>query len=114
MTPDNGICALVKKRRKYAIDEGLLGRQKGIRELLKRPNLSINQQDCNGFTALIKCAVQRYNRKKSGNKYNYYEELYKMLLDNGADTRIRDRNNRTAEDWWNMADHINERNNADD
>lgn len=90
------------------------GKRDFVQELLKKSDLSINQQDCNGFTALTKCAVQRYNRKKSGSKYNYYEELYKMLLDNGADTRIRDRNNRTAQDWWDMAEQLNERNDADD
>lgn len=84
------------------------GKKQFVCELLKKPDLSINQQDCNGYTALIKCAVQRYNRKKAGRKYNYYEELYKLLMENGADTRIRDRNNRTAKDWWDMADQLEE------
>ncbi len=82
------------------------GKKIFVHELLKMPDLSINQQDCNGFTALIKCAVQRYNRKKKGNPCNYYEELYQLLIQNGADTRIRDRNNRTAQDWWNMGDSL--------
>ncbi len=85
-----------------------------VDELLKKSDLSINQQDCNGFTALIKCAVQRYNRKKAGRKYNYCEELYKLLLNNGADPRIRDRNNRTAKDWWDMADQLDERTDSND
>lgn len=85
-----------------------------VRELLKKPDLSINQQDCNGFTALIKCAVQRYRRKKEGRKYDYCEELYRLLLDNGADPRIRDRNNRTAKYWWDMADRLEEVNDESD
>lgn len=83
------------------------GKKIFVYELLKMPDLSINQQDCNGFTALIKCAVQRYNRKKKGAPCNYYEELYRLLIENGADTKIRDRNNRTALDWWNMGDSLN-------
>lgn len=70
------------------------------------PDLSINQQDCNGFTALIKCAVQRYNRKKDGKSYKIHEELYQLLKEKGADTKIRDRNNRTAQDWWDMGDSL--------
>ena len=82
------------------------GKKIFVYELLKMPDLSINQQDCNGFTALIKCAVQRYNRKKKGFPCNYYEELYQLLIENGADTKIRDRNNRTAQDWWNMGNSL--------
>lgn len=82
------------------------GKKIFVYELLKQPDLSVNQQDCNGFTALIKCAVQRYNRKKKGIPCNFYEELYHLLIENGADTRIRDRNNRTAQDWWNMGDSL--------
>ena len=85
------------------------GKRNFVKELLKYSDLSINQQDCNGFTALIKCAVQRYNRKKQGKPYNYYEELYYLLLDKGADSKIRDRNNRTAQDWWNMGDDLDDR-----
>jgi len=82
------------------------GKKIFVEELLKKPDLSINQQDCNGYTALIKCAVQRNNRKKKGLPCNYYEDLYHLLIEKGADTRIRDRNNRTAQDWWNMGDSL--------
>ena len=82
-----------------------LGKRKFVYELLKYPDLSMNQQDCNGYTALIKCAVQRHDRIKNGKPYDYYEELYKLLLDK-TDTKIRDRNNRTAEDWWKMGDDL--------
>lgn len=82
------------------------GKKKFVDELFEMPDLSINQQDCNGFTALIKCAVQRYNRKKKGNPYNYYEELYNLLIEKGADTKIRDRNNHTAQYWWDMGDAL--------
>lgn len=85
------------------------GKKKFVYELLKKPDLSINQQDCNGYTALIKCAVKRYNQKKEGYRYNYYEELYHLLIEKGADTKIRDRNNRTAQDWWNMGDSLDNR-----
>lgn len=82
------------------------GKKVFVKTLLEMPDLSINQQDCNGFTALIKCAVQRYNRKKDGKSYKIYEELYQLLKEKGADTKIRDRNNRTAQDWWNMGDSL--------
>lgn len=81
-------------------------KKKFVIELLKKEDISINQQDCNGYTALTKCAVQRYNRISKNMPYNYYEELYKMLIEHGADKRIRDRNNRTALDWWNMGEDL--------
>ncbi len=82
------------------------GKRKFVYELLKMPDLSINQQDCNGYTALIKCAVRRHNRKKEGKLCNFYEELYHLLIEKGADTKIRDRNNRTAQDWWDMGNTL--------
>ena len=45
-----------------------------------------------------------YNRKKKGLSSKLNEELYKYLVEQGADTRIRDRNNHTAQDWWNRGD----------
>lgn len=82
------------------------GKKKFAETLCRLEGISLNQQDSNGYTALIKCAVQRHNRKKTGQKYSSNEYLYKYLIDRGADTLIRDRNNRTAEDWWNMADEL--------
>ena len=90
------------------------GKKEFVYELLKMPDLSINQQDCNGFTALMKCAVQRYNRKKAGKPCNYYEDLYRLLIEKGADTRIRDRNNRTAKDWWDRGDELDSEENSND
>lgn len=85
------------------------GKRKFVYELLKMPDLSINQQDCNGYTALIKCAVRRYKRKEEGKPCDFYEELYQLLIQNGADTRIRDRNNRTAQDWWDLGNQLDKK-----
>ena len=83
------------------------GKLKFFYELLKKSDLSINQQDCNGYTALIKCAVKRYDQKKKGKPFDYYENMYHSLIEHGADPRIRDRNNLTAQDWWNKGDELN-------
>jgi len=40
------------------------GNEKFVKKLCGFSDISFNQQDSNGYTALIKCAVQRYNRKK--------------------------------------------------
>ena len=79
-------------------------KKKFVYSLCEKEGISINQQDSNGYTALMKCAVQRYNRKKKGLSSKLNEELYKYLVEQGADTRIRDRNNHTAQDWWNRGD----------
>ena len=80
------------------------GRKRFVEKLCSFEDISLNQQDCNGYTALIKCAVQRYNRKKAGQSYDLNEYLYQYLLDRGADPLVRDRNNHTAADWWKHAD----------
>ena len=86
-----------------------LGKMKYVKKLCSYPDLSINSQDCNGYTALIKCAVSRWNRRNQGKKNDRYEEIYKFLKDEmKADTRIRDRNNRTAQDWWDRPAEIDE------
>ena len=54
------------------------GKDRFLKELLKDSRTSINQQDANGFTALIKACA-------NGN--NYCEQL---LLEAGADTKILD------------------------
>lgn len=78
-----------------------LGKIKYVKKLCSLPDISINAQDCNGYTALIKCAVSRWTKRNQGKKYDRYEEIYKFLKDEmHADTLIRDRNNRTAQDWW--------------
>ena len=84
------------------------GQKKFSERLCSLPGISLNQQDSNGYTALIKCAVQRYNRKKAGKPYGLQEEMYRYLISKGADQLIRDRNNETAQDWWDKADQLDE------
>ena len=81
-----------------------LAKKKFVKMLCEREGISLNQQDSNGYTALIKCAVQKYNRKKRGLDAPINEELYEYLISRGADTLIRDRNNHTAADWMKRAD----------
>ena len=77
------------------------GKMKYVKKLCEMPDLNINGQDCNGYTALIKCAVARWKRRNKGQKCDVFEKIYHFLKDEmKADTRIRDRNNRTAQDWW--------------
>ena len=85
------------------------GKIKYVKKLCTFPDISINAQDCNGYTALIKCAVARWNQKNQGKKYDRYEKLYHFLKDEmHADTLIRDRNNRTAQDWWDRPTELEE------
>ena len=82
------------------------GRKKYVEKLCEMPGICLNQQDGNGYTALMKCAIQRARRKKSGKRYQLSEELYRYLLDRGADPLIRDRKNRTAEQLWKEGDQV--------
>lgn len=85
------------------------GKVKYVEKLCSLPDICINAQDCNGYTALIKCAVARWNRKNQGKRYDRYEKLYYFLKDEmHADTLIRDRNNRTAQDWWDRPTELEE------
>ena len=84
------------------------GRMGMAKKLCSLEGICLNQQDSNGFTALIKCAVQRYNRKKNGKPFEIQEKLYRYLIEQGADPLIRDRENRTASDWWDMGDQLDE------
>ncbi len=59
-----------------------------VRELLKDERTSINQQDGNGFTALIKAC------------YWGWLECRDLLIEAGADTKIVDRDGFTAEDRY--------------
>ncbi len=79
-------------------------KKKFVKMLCEKDGISLNQQDSNGYTALIKCAVQRYNRIKRGQNAPINEELYEYLKSCGADTLIRDRNNHTADDWMKRGD----------
>lgn len=86
-----------------------LGKVKYVEKLCSYPDISINAQDCNGYTALMKCAVARWNRKNENKRYDRYEKLYYFLKDEmHADTLIRDRNNRTAQDWWDRPTELEE------
>ncbi len=91
------------------------GKMNFVKKLCSLPGISINAQDCNGYTALIKCAVARWNRKNQGKRYDRYEKIYNFLKDDmHADMLIRDRNNRTAQDWWNRPSEIEEEDIVDD
>ena len=86
-----------------------LGKENFVRKLCEMPDISINAQDCNGFTALTKCAVARWNKKNQGKRYDRFEKLYSFLKNEmHADTLIRDRNNRTAQDWWDRPTELEE------
>ena len=66
------------------------GKERFVRALCEDPRTSINQQDANGFTALIKACANKY--------FNCRD----ILLEYGADTKIVDMNGKNYED------HINE------
>lgn len=82
-------------------------RKQFVERLCALPDISLNQQDSNGYTALIKCEVQRYNWIKSGRNAEKFEAIYRYLqsLDK-TDTLIRDRQNRTADDWRELGDKL--------
>ena len=65
------------------------GKEDIVRKLCAHPKISINQQDENGFTALIKACANGNIRCRD------------ILLDAGADTRIIDINGRNFEDHYN-------------
>ena len=89
-----------------------LGKEKWVRKLCSYPDICINSQDCNGYTPLIKCAVARWNRKNEGKKHDRYDSIYYFLKDEmHADTLIRDRNNKTAQWWWNRTTELEEEEN---
>ena len=91
------------------------GKMNFVKKLCSMPDISINAQDCNGYTALIKCAVARWKNKNEGKRYDKYEKIYNFLKeDMHADTLIRDRNNSTAQDWWNRPTKIEEEEASDD
>lgn len=86
-----------------------LGEEEWVKKLCSYPDICLNSQDCNGYTPLIKCAVARWNMKNQGKSYDKYERIYNFLKDEmHADSLIRDRNNRTAEDWWNRPTELEE------
>ncbi len=72
-----------------------------VKKLCCLPNISLNQQDSNGYTALMKCGVQKQNAIKSGKPYEQYEKVYHYLLKiPQVDPLIHDRTQKRAKDWW--------------
>lgn len=91
------------------------GRKRFVEKMCQLPDLSLNQQDSNGYTALHKCAVQRYNRRREQKDAAVSEAIYRYLLTiPRVDPLIRDRNNKTAADWWNDGDALGKKGTADD
>lgn len=89
-----------------------LGKEKWVRKLCSYPDICINSQDCNGYTPLIKSAVARWNKRNEGKKHDKYESIYYFLKDEmHADTLIRDRNNKTAQWWWDRPTELEEEEN---
>lgn len=65
------------------------GKEEFIRKLCKHPDISINQQDANGFTALIKACKRGFARCRD------------ILINEGhADTRILDLDGKNYEDHY--------------
>lgn len=89
-----------------------LGKEKWVRKLCSYPDICINSQDCNGYTPLIKSTVARWNKRNEGKKHDKYESIYYFLKDEmHADTLIRDRNNKTAQWWWDRPTELEEEEN---
>ena len=64
-----------------------------VKLLCKDERTSLNQQDANGFSALMKACMNGYFR---GDK-----DIRKVLIDSGADTKIVDMSGRSYIDWMN-------------
>ena len=72
------------------------GRKRFVEALCKDERTSINQQDANGFTALMKaCMNGHFEDSKENRTWN----IKGVLLAANADEKIVDINGRTAEDW---------------
>lgn len=65
-----------------------------VRLLCEDKRTSVNQQDANGFTALMKACANGYFKNSGCQK-----DIESLLINYGADTRIVDRDGKTAEDW---------------
>ncbi|QIK87078.1 ankyrin repeat domain-containing protein [Erysipelothrix sp. HDW6B] len=63
-----------------------------VRLLVANPNIDINFQNNFGYTALIE-AVALTDGSKT------YQDIVQILVDNGADTNIRDKSGKTALDY---------------
>ncbi len=79
------------------------GRDDYVKALCDDPRTSINQQDFNGYTALIKAAIKNWRK------------CCQILLEAGADTKIVDHDDMTASDRFDyVADYVYERDNSND
>lgn len=72
------------------------GKKDFIVALCKDSRTSVNQQDANGFTALMKACM---NGHFAENHKKHTCDCKKVLLDAGADQKIVDIDGRTASDW---------------
>ncbi len=72
------------------------GRIRFVEALCKDKRTSLNQQDANGFTALIKACS---NGHFSNSKEKHTWDIKTVLIAAGADEKIVDRDGKTAADW---------------
>ena len=72
------------------------GRYRFVEALCKDERTSLNQQDANGFTALMKACM---NGHFANDVEKHTWNIKQILIDAGADTKIVDREGRTASDW---------------
>jgi transcriptional regulator with XRE-family HTH domain len=74
------------------------GKKDFVTALCKDDRISINQQDANGFTALMKACM---NGHFENNKKKHTRDIQRILIDAGADQKIVDINGNSAADWIN-------------
>ena len=72
------------------------GKKDFVIALCEDERTSINQQDANGFTALMKACM---NGHFENNKEKHTWDIRKILIDAGADQKIVDLDGKTAVDW---------------
>lgn len=68
------------------------GMEKFVKVLCEDERTSINQQDANGFTALMKACM-------NGHFENKTKDIRNILIEAGADTKIVDMNGKSYIDW---------------
>ena len=74
------------------------GKKRFVEALCEDDRTSINQQDANGFTALMKACM---NGHFADNRENRTWNIKDVLISHGADEKIVDIDGKTAEDWIN-------------
>lgn len=72
------------------------GKKRFVEALCKDERISINQQDANGYTALMKACM---NGHFSDSRENRTWNIRDILIAAGADQKIVDIDGKTAEDW---------------